>query len=149
MKRLDFRRFAQGRTVAALLCVSFATVFSPVTADARDLSGPTETHGVESVESIGEVDLAAEFPAMAGRQMRARIFTIAPGGVVAQHTHKARPGYAYILSGQIVEHRNDADDPIIRKPGDVAIEQTGVAHWWENESSAPVRVLVIDIFTPE
>lgn len=131
---------------AGVLCAA-SLVFEA--ASARELNGPSETRGVESVEKVGVIELGAEFPDSEGRQMRARIFTIAPGGVVAQHTHQSRPGYAYVLSGSIIEHRSDAEAPVVRRPGDVAIERTGVAHWWENESDAPVQVLVVDIFTPE
>lgn len=113
------------------------------------LTGPTQTHGVVSIEELGIIDLGEEFPAMQGRQMRARIFTIAPGGVIAIHAHEQRPGYAMILSGAIVEHRNDASDPIVRNAGDIAIEKGGVAHWWENVSGDAVKALVVDIVEAE
>ena len=114
----------------------------------RKLAGPTKTQGIESVKALGIVDLGAEFPSLQGHQMRARVFTIKPGGTVARHEHKARPGYAYILSGKIMEHRNDVKEPLIRKAGDLAIERTGVAHWWENTFDEPVVALVVDIFKP-
>jgi len=82
---------------------------------------------------------------MQGRVLRAREIVIAPGGVIAVHEHNTRPGVAYILEGEIVEHRNDSDKPVLRRPGDAAFERTGVAHWWENRSDKPVRALVVDI----
>ena len=115
----------------------------------RELTGPTKTEGIESVKALGIVDLGAEFPSLQGHQMRARIFTIKPGGTVARHEHQSRPGYAYILSGKIVEHRNDVKEPLVRKAGDIAIERTGVAHWWENTFDEPVVALVVDIFKPQ
>lgn len=115
----------------------------------RELEGPLKTSGISSVESVGAIDLTREFPQMTGHQFRARIFTIAPGGVVARHEHHARPGYALILSGRIVEHRNDQKEPIIRSAGDIAIEQTGVAHYWENTFDEPVKALVVDIIKTE
>ena len=115
----------------------------------RELHGPSKTHGIKSVKALGVVDLGVEFDSMQGYQMRARLFTIMPGGVVAYHEHQSRPGYAYILSGTIVEHRNDENAALIRKAGDLAIERTGVAHWWENTSDKPVIALVVDIFKPE
>lgn len=113
------------------------------------LTGPRGTGGISSIREMGVIDLGEEFPAMRGRQMRARIFTIEPGGVIGVHAHEQRPGYALIISGSIVEHRNDAPAPLLRKPGDIAIEQGGVAHWWENVSTEPVKALVVDIVGAE
>lgn len=107
--------------------------------------GPTENRGIEAVNLLGAVSLADEFPGLAGRELRAREIVIAPGGVIAVHRHQQRPGVAYILEGEIVEHRNDADGPILRRAGDAAFEKTGVIHWWENASQATVRALVVDI----
>lgn len=114
---------------------------------ARDIAatGPTENRGVEAVNSLGAILLGGEFPGMDGKELRAREIVIAPGGVIAVHQHDARPGLAYILEGEIVEHRNDAEGPITRRAGDVSFEKTGVVHWWENASAATVRALVVDI----
>ncbi|MDZ7735397.1 MAG: cupin domain-containing protein [Gammaproteobacteria bacterium] len=115
------------------------------TAKELGLEGPGETRGVASVEKLGGLDLAEEFPAMKGRQFRARRITIEPGGVIAVHRHQQRPGFAYILEGELIEHRNDHPEPLVRRAGDVAMEKTGVAHWWENKSGTVVKALVVDI----
>lgn len=112
---------------------------------AKALDGPTETKGVESVRQLGSTALKRDIPALAGRALRARELKIAPGGVVAAHTHEARPGLAYILSGEILEYRSDHAKPILRRQGDVAFEYGGVSHWWQNASDQPVRALVVDI----
>ena len=78
------------------------------------LEGPTETQGIASVEALGTVDLGDEFPQMTERQLRAREFAIEPGGVIPVHQHDARPGFAYILEGEIVEHRNNQAEPTLR-----------------------------------
>jgi quercetin dioxygenase-like cupin family protein len=113
------------------------------------LNGPAETRGIASIDPMGIIDLGGEFPAMQGRQLRARMFTIEPGGVVGIHTHIQRPGYAFIISGSIIEHRNDGPEPFVRSAGDIAMEKEGVTHWWENTFAEPVKALVVDIFTPE
>lgn len=107
--------------------------------------GPTQNIGIASVVRLGGVALASEFAGMEGKELRVREITILPGGVIAVHQHDARPGAAYILEGEIVEHRNDATSPITRVVGDIAFEKTGVTHWWENTSGAKVRALVVDI----
>lgn len=118
-------------------------------AEQQAFTGPTETKGVGSIEPVGEIELGPEFDGLDDRQLRARIFNLEPGAVIAVHTHQQRPGYAYILSGNIIEHRNDTDGPVTHSTGSVAIEKSGVSHWWENTSGEPVRALVVDIFTPE
>jgi quercetin dioxygenase-like cupin family protein len=110
--------------------------------------GPMDKPVGVSVKDAANIDLGSEIAGMGKRQMRARVFTIAPGGSVPIHPHNDRPGHAYILSGEITEFRNDAPQPIIRKPGDVAVEKEGVLHAWFNHTSGPVEVLVVDIFNP-
>ena len=111
----------------------------------KGFSGPTENRGVTSVTPVGSVVLGGEFEGMQGRMLRAREIVIAPGGVIAVHEHQQRPGVAYIIEGEIMEHRNDQQEPLVRRPGDAAFEKTGVVHWWENRSNKPVRALVVDV----
>jgi mannose-6-phosphate isomerase-like protein (cupin superfamily) len=110
-------------------------------------TGPAEAKGV-SAASLASIPLGLEIAGMDKRQMRARIFTIAPGGAVPPHPHMDRPGHAYILSGEITEYRNDEEKPGIRKAGDLAVEKAGVDHAWFNHTSEPVKVLVVDVFNP-
>jgi quercetin dioxygenase-like cupin family protein len=116
-----------------------------IAAEKRELDGPTETKGVAAVEKLGAIELGDEFPPMTGHRFRAREITIEPGGVIAVHQHERRPGFAYILEGEIIEHRNDHPEPLLRRRGDVAVERTGVTHWWENKSDGIVRALIVDI----
>jgi len=112
---------------------------------AKAFPGPTENRGVITVDPLAAFDLGGDFPELKGRQFRARVITLAPGAVVAVHQHQQRPGIAYILEGEVVERRNDSDQPIVRGVGQVAVERTGVVHWWENRSDKPARALVVDI----
>lgn len=51
-----------------------------------------ETKGV-TVELLALVDLASEIEGLAGRQLRMRLVTIEPGGVIGPiQDHKAGPG---------------------------------------------------------
>ncbi|MBT9314874.1 cupin domain-containing protein [Leptothoe spongobia] len=108
-------------------------------------AGPTETSGIESLIMLGAIDLQSEFEALEGYTLRARELVITPGGQVAVHQHDNRPGLAYIIEGEMVEYRNDQDEPIVRSAGAVSFEKTGVVHWWKNESSNNARALVVDI----
>jgi len=110
---------------------------------ARGMDGPTEHVGIAAA-AVGAIALD-QVPELADRQVRARVVTIAPGGKVAVHEHDDRPGFAYILSGQAVEHRSDREEPVTLGPGEVAFEKDGVVHWWHNPGEQPVRALVVDL----
>lgn len=107
--------------------------------------GPTETKLIESIEVLSSIPLEDEFVDLEGRVLRAREITILPGGQVAVHQHESRPGIAYVLEGELIEHRNDESNPVTRGVGAVASEKTGIVHWWANKSSRKAKVLVVDI----
>ncbi len=115
----------------------------------KKAQGPTQNKGIRSVTPLGAVGLGGDFPALQGRELRARVLVVEPGGVVAVHQHQQRPGVAYILEGSIYEHRAGEPKPLLRGPGAVAFEKSGVIHWWENRSTGIVRALVIDIVPEE
>ncbi|MEO0998595.1 MAG: cupin domain-containing protein [Pseudomonadota bacterium] len=108
-------------------------------------AGPGETHGIRHVRALGSVPLDRDFDALRGHELRAREIVIEPGGQVAVHEHDARPGVAYILEGTLTEYRGPDNRPLVRGVGAVSFEQTGVVHWWRNETAAPARALVVDI----
>lgn len=117
--------------------------------DPNDLRDGLRAQAVESAdvapsEILGAIRLSDEFPAMEGWVMRARVVTVAPDGQIAVHGHESRPGVAYILEGELIEHRND-DPPAMRRIGDASFENTGTVHWWENASAQPARVMIVDI----
>ena len=118
-------------------------------AAAKNLTGPDVTKGLSAVNTLVAFQLAKEFKGMEGQQLRARELTFEPGAVVAIHQHDSRPGFAYILEGEMVEHRSDQKEPLVRRVGDVAVEWTGISHWWENQSGKQVRALVVDILDPD
>ncbi|HEY5551922.1 MAG TPA: cupin domain-containing protein [Opitutaceae bacterium] len=116
-------------------------------AAAQDLgfAGPTESKGLSELKVVGTIPLVTDFPALAGRQLRARTITLEPGGVIAVHKHEGRPGIAYYLEGEVVEHRSDSPEPIVRRKGDVTLETPGLIHWMENRGDVPARIVAIDI----
>ena len=115
----------------------------------KKLAGPTENKGISSVKLLGAQNLGNDFAAMRGHMLRAREIVIEPGGVIAIHEHNARPGVAYILEGEVIEHRNDQPQPIKHSAGSTAFETSGVAHWWENRSNKSVRALVVDVLSEQ
>lgn len=106
-----------------------------------------ETKGV-TVELLGTVDLGPEIEGMAGRQLRMRLVTIEPGGVIGPiHDHKNRPGIVYILQGTITDHRNGVATDY--GPGLGWPEDKNTLHWLENKGTISAVEISVDIFRHE
>src|SRR6478752_1681648 len=102
-----------------------------------------ETKGV-TVELLALVDLASEIEGLGGRQLRMRLVTIEPGGVIGPiHDHKGRPGTIYVLEGAITDHR----DGIVTEygPGLGWPEDRKTLHWVENRGTVPAVEVSVDI----
>ncbi len=103
-----------------------------------------ETRGV-TVKQLAAIDLGPEIEGMEGRQLRMRIVTIEPGGVIGPvHNHIDRPGVVYILQGTITDHR----DGIAKDygPGLGWPEDRNTTHWLENRGTATAVEISVDIF---
>ena len=66
-------------------------------------NAPTETKGVKISPST-TLDLGGEIDGVEGRQLRLRVVTLEPGGVVGIHSHNGRPAVAYVVQGTLTEH---------------------------------------------
>lgn len=103
-----------------------------------------ETKGV-AIKVLSSVDLGQEIDGMAGRQLRMRMVTIEPGGVIGPiHDHKDRPGLVYILQGVITDHRNGITTDY--GPGVGWPEDRNTLHWLENKGTIQAVEISIDIF---
>ncbi len=112
-----------------------------------DNTGPSETKGV-AVELLALVDLADEIEGMAGRQLRMRLVTIEPGGVIGpMHDHEGRPGTVYVLQGKITDHRNGVETEY--GPGLGWPEDRNTLHWVENRGTVPAVEVSVDIIRRE
>lgn len=114
-------------------------------ANARSSSpGGLERVGAVEVE-VTRSPLIAPFE---GHALRMRRLTIQPGGSLPWHSHDARQGIAIVLSGDLVEYRNNCLDPIHHDAGDMVREVVGLSHGWRNESDQPAVILATDILAP-
>lgn len=105
------------------------------------------TRGV-TVELLASMDLGAEIEGMAGRQLRMRKVTIAPGGVFGPvHDHRDRPGLVYILQGTITDHRDGIATDY--GPGAGWPEDRHTLHWLENRGTLPAVEISVDIVRQE
>ena len=107
---------------------------------------PTENKGV-TVSPPTTLDLGQEIDSTEGRQLRLRVVTLEPGGVVGIHSHKGRPGVAYVLQGTLTESR-EGGAVKQRQPGESWSEGKDTTHWAENKGDKPVVLVAVDVFKP-
>ena len=107
---------------------------------------PTVNQGVK-ISPPTVLDLTEEIDSVKGRQLRLRIVTIEPGGVVAVHSHNGRPAVAYILQVTLTEHR-EGSGTIDHYEGQSITEGKDTTHWAENRGTTDVVVLAVDVFKP-
>jgi len=106
-----------------------------------------ETKGV-TVKQLAAVDLGPEIEGMVGRQLRMRMVTIEPGGVIGPiHNHIDRPGVVYILQGTITDHRNGVAKEY--GPGVGWPEDKNTTHWLENRGTTVAVEISVDIFNQQ
>ena len=122
--------------------LGFSLIAGSGTASGQQPAAPA-TGGVTS-QQLAAVDLGPEIEGMAGRQLRMRKITLAPGGFFALHSHKDRPGTVYVLEGRITETRND----VVKEygPGESWFENKETNHRVENKGTTPATFIAVDIF---
>ncbi|MFO1054939.1 MAG: cupin domain-containing protein [Planctomycetota bacterium] len=97
-----------------------------------------------TVKHLATLDLGPEIEGMAGRQLRMRMVTMAPGAVFGPlHDHKDRPGVVYVLEGTITDHRDGVATEY--GPGVGWPEDHDTLHWLENRGSVPAVEISVDI----
>lgn len=138
---MELRKSAAIPIILGSLLVS---MFLKAETDLMD-SAPTETKGILSSSLLGSIELGRDFEGLAARNLRAREVRLEPGAVVGVHPHEGRPAVVYVLEGEMTEYRSDADAGLLRRKGDVSFEETGMSHWWQNDSGLPVLLFVVDI----
>ena len=105
---------------------------------------PTETKGLKA-PVVASLDLGPEIEGMQGRQLRMRVMTIEPGGVIAIHPHADRPTVVYLLQGTWTELREGGwvKD---HHEGESWAEGKTTTHWAENRGTNPAVAVVVDVF---
>ena len=97
-----------------------------------------------TTQLLGTVDLGPEIPGMAGRQLRMRLVTMAPGAVYGpEHDHRDRPGMVYVIAGTITDHRDGVSTDY--GPGLGWPEDRHTLHWLENRGEKTAVEVSVDI----
>ncbi len=109
-------------------------------------NAPTETKGIK-VGQTTAIDLGPELEGVEGRQLRMRVINFEPGAQITLHSHKGRPGVAYVLKGALTEHVEGVGTHV-RKQGESWSEGKDTTHWAENVTSETTVVVAVDVFKP-
>ena len=105
---------------------------------------PTQSFGFEGMK-LGAIPLEGYFEVMKGNELRVREVVFQPGSKIAVHSHDRSPAVVHVLQGELVEHRSDREEPIIRRQGDTYFETRGLVHWAENVSPNLTRILAVGV----
>jgi quercetin dioxygenase-like cupin family protein len=109
-------------------------------------SAPTENKGLRT-SATTTLDLGPEIPGMEGRQLRLRVLTLDPGGVIGIHNHRDRPAVAHVVQGTLTDRRENGAARAIAA-GTSWSENKETVHWTENRGAEPVVFIVADILKP-
>ncbi len=114
------------------------------------LRGPSGAKDISNTVTA-TTPLAEEgIASLAGRSLRTRFWTInGNGGIVPIHNHANRPAVFTILTGEIYEYVNTANERILHKAGGLALEEGEISHWWLNEGDETVHLIAFDVFQSE
>ena len=105
-------------------------------------TAPTQPKGMKVIKTAA-LALGPQIEAMQGWQMGVRVVQMEPGGHFVMHSHKGRPGMAYIIQGVLTEH--GVGGTTEHRVGDIMVENKDTTHWIQNNGTEPVLFLAIDI----
>lgn len=128
-----------------LAVVLVGALFVSAAAKAEE-APPKENKGLKA-PVLASLDLGPEIDGMQGRQLRMRLLTIEPGGVIAIHPHKDRPSVVHLLHGTWTEKREGGYVKEYHE-GDSWAEGKTTTHWAENHGTVPAVAIVVDVFKP-
>ncbi len=134
-------------SVMAVAAAGCSTVGGYVT-NAKTIEGfegPARSKSI-GFDPLTAFSLAGRANGLDDRVMRARLWTIDPGGVVPIHTHRNRPAFVYVLSGSVLEYRNTLAEPHRVNAGELSAEGLGVVHYWRNDGDVPAHLYAVDLY---
>lgn len=107
-------------------------------ADAQQ-SPPASGMGVDMIRVVAIDNLGAEMDGLQGYTLRMFKLTLGPGGATTLHSHKDIPELAYVVQGNITEHKNGVSKEY--GPGEAFTATKETTHWFENKGSSPAAFI--------
>ena len=150
MKAFRFGRTSLRKWGGYLAMFGVGLLLANVSNEGWALRTPPTKHKGVSVKALGIVSEASmsRQVGLKGHILQLREITLEPGGAIAKHSHTTRPGLAYTAAGSWVEGRPDGkvEYPAEKDKGSTLVEDADTSvHWFFNDGSVPVKVLVCDI----
>lgn len=107
---------------------------------------PTEHQGLEvnSAGVISSASMTAQI-GLSGYKLQLREITIAPGGQIATHDHKTRPGVVKVIKGEWTEGRPEGETVHAASDEQGILEDENTVHWFWNRGDDPATAMVCDI----
>ena len=102
---------------------------------------PDDAPQPATVASLTRLDLARDFPALDGRELRLQLTTYAPGAIGTPHSHDGRVEVVFVMSGAIIEHHGDGRR-VEYMTGDAFAANCDTMHHLENAGSEPACLVV-------
>lgn len=109
-------------------------------------TAPTEHKGLK-VAALGHVSAKSMQATLGleGHKLQLRAITIGPGGQIASHSHKTRPGLVKVIEGEWIEGRQSGEVTFAAGQPETIIEDEDTTHWFFNRGNKPATALVCDI----
>jgi quercetin dioxygenase-like cupin family protein len=122
-----------GITVIDLAAIAAATI-------------PTEHKGLK-VAALGAISAKSMQATLGleGHKLQLRAITIEPGGQIATHSHKTRPGLVKVIDGEWIEGRQSGEVTYAAGNPQAITEDENTVHWFFNRGNKPATALVCDI----
>ena len=133
-------------SIARLIAMSAVLLVSPLHADDQSARPAVASSVVVKPISSSSVTSSGQ-PIVLPRghvQVIASTYDIAPGAVLPVHKHPF-PRYAYVLAGTLDVTNDDIGKTETYRQGDFILEAVGQWHHAVNNSSEPVKLMVIDM----
>lgn len=134
-RSLESMHVAFRLSLMALFCLTDFSV-------ADQLSKPVSANAYKAPPGfdfniLAVIDLGAEIKGMEGYGLRLVRTTVAPGAVVAMHSHDGKPQIIYILEGILTEQQKNMS-PVDYGPGSVMVNTKNVTHTFYNRTATPI-----------
>ncbi len=150
MAILKLKNVRPGNLMAYVALLGVGLFIGHMTKDSwAQRTPPTEHKGV-SVAGLGVVPEAALAATIGlnGYIMQLREITLEPGGTIKRHSHATRPGLVWTLSGTWTEGRPAGEIAYPATKMKAIVEDENTEHWFWNDGTEPVKVVVCDLVPP-
>jgi quercetin dioxygenase-like cupin family protein len=113
-------------------------------------SGEISSEVLLDKENMTILEEAFAYPVTENPEVSSSIITLPPGAQTGWHLHEA-PMYAYILEGtlEVTYTVNGVEKTNVYKKGEAIMEGLNTPHNGVNNTDSPVKVLVVNIGSPD